>query len=96
MRWWAMPRRTRLPQLVLGEERLQRLREPDRVGDLAVAHDAGRELGDSAAGQGEGAIDAHLSGGEVAGVELEPDDAVLGGTLLTEHGSAYRQSARCA
>ena len=60
-----------LGQLVLGEERLERLRERDRIGDLAVAHDAGPELGDRAAGQGEGAVDADLGGGEVAGVELE-------------------------
>ena len=81
-----------LGQLVLGEERLERLRERDRVGDLAVAHDAGPELGDCAAGQGEGAVDAHLGGGEVAGVELEADHAGLGGTLLTEHGSCIGSS----
>ena len=76
-----------LRELVLGEERLDGLRERDRVGDLAVAHDAGPELGDRAAGQGEGAVDADLGGGDVAGVELEPDDAGLGGTLLlAEHG----------
>ena len=77
MRWCAMPRRTRLGELVLGEERLDGLRERDRVGDLAVAHDAGPELGDRAAGQGEGAVDADLGGSDVAGVELEPDDAGL-------------------
>ena len=64
-----------LGQLVLGEERLERLRQGDRIGDLAVAHDAGPKLGDSAAGQGDGAIGAHLGGGHVAGVELEADDA---------------------
>ena len=69
-------------ELVLGEERLDGLRESDRVGDLAVAHDAGPELGDRAAGQGEGAVDADFGGGDVAGVELEPDDAGLGGTLF--------------
>ena len=74
-----------LGQLVLGEERLQRLGQGDGIGDLAVAHDAGPKLGDRAAGQGDGAIDADLGGGEMAGVELEADDAGLGGTLLAEH-----------
>ena len=75
-----------LGKLVLGEERLDGLGEGDRIGDLAVAHDAGPELGDRAAGQGEGAVDGDLGGSDVAGVELEPDDAGLLGTLLlTEH-----------
>ena len=57
------------------------------VDDLAVADDAGSQLGDRAAGQGDVAVDGHLGGGEMAGVELEPDDAgLLGGTLLAEHG----------
>ena len=38
-----------LGQLVLGEERLERLGERDGVGDLAVAQDAGPKLGDGAA-----------------------------------------------
>ena len=85
-----------LGQVVLGEERLQRLGERDRVDDLAVAHDAGLELGDRAAGQCDGAIDADLGGGEVAGVELEPDDAGLGGTLLAEHDDLDRHPRRAA
>ena len=86
MRWWAMPRRTRLGSSCSAKSALSGLGERDRIGDLAVAHDAGPELGDRAAGQGEGAVDADFGGGEVAGVELEPDDAGLGGTLLlTEH-----------
>jgi len=74
-----------LGQLVLGEERLERLRQSDGVGDFAVADHAGLELGDRATSQREGAIDADLGGREMARVELEPDDAALGGTLLTEH-----------
>ena len=79
-----------LGQVVLGEERLDRLGQSDRVGDLAVAHDTGPELSDSSAGQGDGAINGDLGGGEVTGVELEADDAGLGGTLLAEHESFYR------
>ena len=81
-----------LGQLVLREEGLEHLRQSDRVGDLAVAHDAGRELGDGAAGQGEGAIDAHFGGGEVARVELEAHDAGVRGLLLLpehRHSSSY-------
>ena len=90
-----MPRRTRLGQVVLGEERLDGLGERDRIGDLAVAHDAGPELGDRAAGQGEGAVDGDLGGSDVAGVELEPDDAGLLGTLLlTEHEGCIGSSGR--
>ena len=82
IRWWAMPSRTRLGSSFSAKSALTRLGESDRIGDLAVAHDAGPELGDGAAGQGDGAVDADLGGGEVAGVELEADDAGLGGTLL--------------
>ena len=74
-----------LGKLVLGEERLQRFGECDRIGDLAVTHDAGPKLGDSAAGQGDGAIGAHLGGGHMAGVELEADHTGGSGTLLAEH-----------
>ena len=75
-----------LGELVVGEERLERLRKSDRIGDLAVAHDAGLELGDRTAGQGEGSVDADFGGGEVARVELEAHDAGVGGLLLlTEH-----------
>ena len=85
-----------LGELVLVEERLDGLGEGDRIGDLAVAHDAGPELGDRAAGQGEGAVDGDLGGSDVAGVELEPDDAGLLGTLLlTEHEESIGTRAAC-
>ena len=85
MRWWAMPSRTRLGSSFSAKSVLSASARAIGIGDLAVAHDAGPELGDRAAGQGEGAIDADFGGGEVAGVELEADDAGLGGTLLAEH-----------
>ena len=61
-----------LGQLVVREERPEHLRQSDRIGDLAVAHDAGRQLGDGAAGQGEGAIEAHFGGGEMAASSSRP------------------------
>ena len=75
-------------QVVLGEQRLERLGEGLRVGDLAVADDARAQMRDRAAGDGDRAVDAHLGGGDVARVELEPDDGgLLGGTVSLEHGS---------
>ena len=54
----------------------------------------GRSSATRAAGQGEGAIDADLGGGDVAGIELEADNAGLGGTLLlAEHGRCIGISA---
>jgi hypothetical protein len=74
---------------VLGEQRLERVGQTLRVGDLAVPDDAGAQRGDGAARDGDRAVDAHLGGGDVARVELEPDDGglLLGGTVSLEHGS---------
>jgi hypothetical protein len=71
---------------VLGEQRLERVGEGLRVGDLAVPDDPGAQRGDGAAGDGDRAVHAHLGGGDVARVELEPDDGgLLGGTVSLEH-----------
>ena len=70
---------------MLGEERAQGIGEAGGIGRLPVAQQAGPQGGDGAAADADGPVDAHLGGGDVAGVELEPDDG--GGTLLTlEHG----------
>ena len=49
IRWLATPSRTFARELVLGEELLERVRERLRVGDLALAKDAGIERGDPVA-----------------------------------------------
>ena len=75
-----------LGQVVLLEERLQGLAERDGVGDLAVAQDARAKLGDGAAADGDVTVDADLSGRDVGGVEIEPDDRrVVLAVLLLEH-----------
>ena len=70
---------------VLGEERLQRLRESGDVGDLAVAQDAGAKGGDGAALERHRAVGGDLGRGDVAGIEVEADDRGLGGGALLEH-----------
>jgi hypothetical protein len=75
-----------LGQLVLVEERAQRLRQRRRVGHVAVAQDARGEMDDRAARERERAVAVHLGRGEVAGIELEADEMGLGGALSLEHG----------
>ena len=89
MRWWAMPSRTRLGSSFSAKSVLSASARAIGSATSPSRMTPGRELGDRAAGQREGAIDADLGGGEVAGVELEADDAGLGGTLLL-------RSTRCA
>ena len=86
IRWWAMPRRTRLGSSFSAKSVLSASARAIGSATSPSRMMPGRELGDRAAGQGEGAVDADLGGGDVAGVELEPDDAGLRGTLLlAEH-----------
>ena len=59
MRWLATPRRTRVGQVVLGEEAsCSASVSAGGVGDLAVAQDARAQLGDGAALDGDVAVDA--------------------------------------
>ena len=85
IRWLAMPRRTR-GEVVGREELAQRLGQGDGVGGLAVAQDAGTQCDDRALLDGHAAVDVDLGGGDVAGVEVEPDDGG-GALLLLEHVS---------
>jgi hypothetical protein len=64
-------------ELVLGEERLQRVRERGDVRDLAVAQDAGAKGSDGAALERQRPVDGDLGGGDVAGIEIEADDRGL-------------------
>ena len=81
-------------QVVLREEPLDRLGQLGRVDDLAVAQDAGPQLGDRAALEGDRAVHADFGGGDMARVELEPDDVGLGGALL-EHGFSIGTVGPC-
>ncbi len=74
------------------EELAQRLGQGDRIGRLAVAQDAGPQRGDRALLDGHAAVDVNLGGGDVAGVEIEPDDGG-GALLLLEHDLSYRHDA---
>ena len=65
--------------------RLQRLGQGGRVGHLAVAQHAGTQGSDGAALERQRAVDVDLGGGEMAGIEVEPDDGGLGGGALLEH-----------
>ena len=78
MRWWAIPSRTRLGSSFSAKSVLSASARAMGSATSPSRMTPGCELGDRAAGQGEGAIDAHLGGGEVAGVELEADDAGAG------------------
>ena len=51
IRWWAMPRRTRVGSSFSAKSVFSASARAIGVGDLAVAHDAGPKLGDRAAGQ---------------------------------------------
>jgi hypothetical protein len=64
-------------ELGVGEQLAQLLGERQRIGDLAVAHDAGAQVGDRALRHCDGAIDRDLGGRDMARVELETDDRVL-------------------
>ena len=77
IRWLATPSRTLLRQIVVGEQLAQLLGERDGVGDLAVAHDAGTQVGDAPFGDRELPVDLDLGGGEMARIHLEPDDGLL-------------------
>ena len=74
MRWLAMPRRTRLGRSCSSKSARSASARAAGSVDLAVAQDAGAQVRDRAALEGERAVDADLGGGEVAGVELEADD----------------------
>ena len=71
-------------QLVLGEERPQLRGQLHRVGGVAIAEDARGQLGHGSTGERNGAVRAGDGGGDVAGVELEPDDGGWG-LLSPEH-----------
>jgi hypothetical protein len=81
-------------QVVLVEQRLQGLGELGRVDDLAVAQRAGAQVGDRTALEGDRAVDGDLGRGDMARVELEPDDGGLGGALL-EHGFSIGTATAC-
>ena len=64
-----------LGELVLGEERLQRLGEGVGVGDLALVEGARRRAGSIAAGDHlRRAVDRDLGRGDAAGLDVETDD----------------------
>ena len=71
-------------QLVFGEERPQLLGQLHRVGGIAVTEDARGQLGHGSTRERNGAVRAGDGGGDVAGVELEPDDGGWG-LLSPEH-----------
>ena len=74
------------------EELAQRLGQGGRVGGLAVAQDAGPQRDDRALLDGHAAVGVNFGGGDVAGVEVEPDDGG-GALLLLEHDLSYRHDA---
>jgi hypothetical protein len=81
------------PRQVVGlEELAKRLGQGGRVGGLAVPQDAGPQRDDRALLDGHAAVDLHFGGGDVAGVEVEPDDGG-GALILLEHDLSYRQGA---
>ena len=76
-RWLAMPSRTCLRSLLLGEELTQGLGDAGGVGDLAVVEGLGGERRGRGSSHAGGAVAAHLGRADAAGLDLEADHGRL-------------------
>ena len=75
VRWLARPTRTRLPRPPVAEELAQRVAERALVEHLALAQGVGCEWRAGGVLDGDPAVDVRLHGGDVAGLDVQSDQA---------------------